>query len=79
MAKSTTQAHVARLAQQVAELLAIALAGYKSKDLTKDDQEAFVVIIHGTQLHLVTATFRDRTSADRDSLNLRTQKIERRP
>lgn len=57
MAKSTTRAHAERLAQQVAELLAIALAGYKSKDLTKDDQEAFVVIIHGTQLCLVTATF----------------------
>ena len=57
MAKSTTQAHAARQAQQVAELLEIALAGYKFKDLTNDDQEAFVVIIHGTQLRLVTATF----------------------
>lgn len=44
------------LAQEVAELLGIALAGYRSGD-SGNDQEAYVVTIHGTQLHLVAATF----------------------
>ena len=44
------------LVQEVAELLAITLAGYRPENSTKKDQEAFVVTIHGTQLHLVTAT-----------------------
>ena len=40
----------------MAELLVIALAGYKSKDSTIGDRDAFVITIH-TQLRLVTATF----------------------
>lgn len=44
------------LAQEVAELLGIALASYRSGN-AGNDQEAYVVTIHGTQLRLVAATF----------------------
>lgn len=44
------------LAQEVADLLGIALAGYRSGD-SGNDQEAYVVTIYGTQLRLVAATF----------------------
>ncbi|KAK2810539.1 hypothetical protein FQN50_002796 [Emmonsiellopsis sp. PD_5] len=44
------------LAQEVAELLAQALAGYRL-DGPNQDEEAFLLTIHGTQLRLVTAYF----------------------
>lgn len=45
------------LAQELAELLGIVLARYRLGDSGKGDQEAFVVTIHGTQLHLMAANF----------------------
>lgn len=45
------------LAQEVAELLGQALAGYRAEGSKEEDQEAYVLTIHGTQLRLVAGYF----------------------
>lgn len=45
------------LAQEVAELLAMALANFNSANSTKGDQEAYLMTIHGTRFRLTTANF----------------------